>query len=324
MTSFSELGIGLGLVIGCLLLALVAELYYLLWWKKRISNREVEEDDDYSSNYAKGFLHLICWKKPASLRSNITRDAVRDPEALRQEPDQELGTSKDLLIMAFGEESVESEIMRLHNLGGPPRFLFTIKEETKEDLESDDGKSRGDRSRKGSRTRSMSDLMVTIDTPFFSPLASPRLKSPPSNAPGSYHHHGFNPLFESSVEAELSRLSTSPPPKFKFLRDAEAKLFRRLMDEAEKRASKNCVSVQDSPEIKVCNSTMIAEETEGSFLGFVVGKNRESEIRHHLPQHHSSSSQPLPVCNILLRHGTLSVPGQTDNFCLLLFCSDAG
>ena len=76
MTSSSELGIGLGLVFGCLLLALVAELYYLLWWKKRISNREFEEDDDYSSNF-----HLICWKKPASLRSNIIREGVRDPEA---------------------------------------------------------------------------------------------------------------------------------------------------------------------------------------------------------------------------------------------------
>jgi hypothetical protein len=81
------------------------------------------------------------------------------------------------------------------------------------------------------------------------------------------------------------------------LRDAEAKLFRRLMEEAEKRASKNCVSVQDSSEIKVSNSTMITEETEGSFLGFIVGKNKESEILHHLPQYHSSSSQVLPLAS---------------------------
>lgn len=297
MTSFSKLGIGLGLVFSCLLLAIVAELYYLLWWKKRISNREVEEDDGYSSNYAKGFFHLICWKKPSFFRSKITQDGVRDPEAPCQEPDQELGTSKDLPIKAFGEESAESEIMRLHNLCGPPRFLFTIKEETKEDLESDDGKSRGDRSRKGSRTRSLSDLMVITDTPYLSPLASPRLKSPPVNVLDSYHHHGFNPLFESSVEAELSRLRSSPPPRFKFLRDAEAKLFRRLMEEAEKRASKNCVSVQDSSETKVSNSTKITEETEGSFLGFIVGKNKESEVLHHLPQYHSSSSQVLPLAS---------------------------
>lgn len=301
MTTFSKVGIGLSLVFGCLLLALVAELYYLLWWKKRITNREViGEDDDYKSNYAKEFFHLICWKKPFSLKSNNTQDGVTDPEAPGQEPDLELGTSKDLLIKAFGEESVEAELMRLHNLSGPPRFLCTIKEETKEDLESDDGKSRGDRSRKGSRTRSLSDLMVTIDTPLLTPLASPRLKSPQAfNVLNSYHNHGFNPLFESSVEAELSRLRSSPPPKFKFLRDAEEKLFRRLMEEAEKRASKNCVSVQDS-DPKVVNSTMSTEKTEGSFLGFIVGKNKESgELvhHHHLPQFPSSSSQVLPLAS---------------------------
>ncbi|KAJ1404099.1 hypothetical protein SESBI_26836 [Sesbania bispinosa] len=58
--------------------------------------------------------------------------------------------------------------MRLHNLVGPPRFLFMIKEETKEDLESKDGKSRGYRSRKGSRPRSLSDLILAIETPFVS------------------------------------------------------------------------------------------------------------------------------------------------------------
>ncbi|KAF9665504.1 hypothetical protein SADUNF_Sadunf16G0129700 [Salix dunnii] len=237
MTSFSGLGLGLSLVFCCFLLALVAELYYLLWWKKRVNNIKVEEEvDDYSSSYAKEFFHLICWKKASSFRSNITQDGVREPGGPCQEPDLESGTSKDLVIKTFGEESVESEIMRLHNLCGPPRFLFTIKEETKEDLESDDGKTRGDRSREGSRTRSLSDIMVTIDTPSrLTPLSSPCLKPPPFNVFDSYHHHGFNPLFESSVEAELSRLRSSPPPKFKFLRDAEEKLFRRLIEEAERR-----------------------------------------------------------------------------------------
>ncbi|KAF2321904.1 hypothetical protein GH714_004338 [Hevea brasiliensis] len=291
MASVSGLGIGLSLVFGCLLLALVAELYYLLWWKKRVTNGEVE-DEDYSSKYAKEFFDLICWKKPSSLQVNNTiQDRVRDPEAHGQEPDLELGTSKDLLLKAFGEESVESELMRLHNLAGPPRFLFTINEETKEDLESEDGKSRGDRR---SRTRSLSDLIVAVDTPFLTPLASPRLKSPPLD---SYNQHGFNPLFESSTDAEINRLRSSPPPKFKFLREAEEKLFRKLMEEAEKRAAKNCASVQDSG-IKPPNSTMITEETKGSFLGFIVSKNnKERDILNHLPQYPSSSSQVLPLAS---------------------------
>uniref|UniRef100_A0A2P2JUQ3 Uncharacterized protein n=1 Tax=Rhizophora mucronata TaxID=61149 RepID=A0A2P2JUQ3_RHIMU len=298
MTAFSGLGVCLSVVFGCLLFALVAELYYLLWWKKRIANREIE-DDDYSRNYAKVFFHLICWKKASPLKSSgaATRNGVRDPEANGQEPDLELGTSKDLLVKASGEESVESELMRLHNLSGPPRFLFTINEETKEDLESDDGKSRGDGSRKGSRTRSLSDLIMTVDTPFLTPLASPPLKSPPFGTPvPSYHHHGFNPLFESSADADLNRLRSSPPPKFQFLRDAEEKLLRKLMQEAEKRASKSNASVQVS-ESKAPNSTAITEDPVGSFLGFIVGKDKEKELLQHLPQCPSGSSQVLPLAS---------------------------
>ncbi|OMO67731.1 hypothetical protein CCACVL1_20349 [Corchorus capsularis] len=285
MTSFSGLGIGLSLVFGCLLLALVAELYYLLWWKKRIASSEVEYE--YNNNYAKELIQLFCWKKSASLHGTTAaagggnnQDVVKDHQDTNGgvDIDPELGSGKDLLLKGFGEEGVESELMRLHNLAGPPRFLFTIKEETKEDLESEDG-----RSRKGSRTRSLSDLILTVDTPFRSPLASP----PPLNPLDSYHRHGFNPLFESSTDAELNKLRSSPPPKFKFLRDAEEKLLRRLMLEAEKRGQKN----GNSEPI-----TILTEETEGSFLKFIVGKNRET-LQQHLPQYPSSSSQVLPLAS---------------------------
>ncbi|KAJ0084032.1 hypothetical protein Patl1_30893 [Pistacia atlantica] len=247
MKSFSGLGIGLSLVFGCLLLALVAELYYLLWWKKRITHRQ-DIEADYS-NYAKELIKLFCWKKPSSLHSTNTHQDI----ANAHEPDPELGTSKDLLIKALGDESEVAELMRLHNLAGPPRFLFTIKEETKEDMESDDGKSRG-----------LSDLIVTVDSPFLTPLASSPLKSP-LNPLDSYHHRGFNPLFESSGAAGLNGLRSSPPPKFKFLRDAEEKLWKRLlMEDAEKK-----------------------DTVEGSFLKFIVGQ--------HLPQFPSSTSQVLPL-----------------------------
>ncbi|KAK9279975.1 hypothetical protein L1049_013659 [Liquidambar formosana] len=296
MASFSGLGICLSLVFGCLLLALVAELYYLLWWKRRITNREIEVNH---SNHAKELLYLLCWKKPSSLCSNTTQELrVRDPDANAHEPDLELGSSKDLLLKSYGEESVESELMRLHNLSGPPRFLFTIKEETREDLESDDGKSRGDRSRKGSRTRSLSDLMVTIETPFLTPLPSPPIKSPPLNPLDSYNLHGFNPLFESSAEAELKKLRSSPPPKFKFMRDAEEKLFRKLMEEAERRVPKNSAHVQDCGVKGPPNSSMVtAEERCGSSFAFVAGKNKERGVNHHLPQSLSSSSQVLPLAS---------------------------
>ncbi|KAH7550033.1 hypothetical protein ACOSP7_024866 [Xanthoceras sorbifolium] len=306
MTSFSGLGIGLSLVFGCLLLALVAELYYVLWWKKRITHTRDIIEDDYS-NYAKELIQLFCWKKPSSLQSNNTQNSERDQVPINghdQVPDLELGTtttSKDLFLKAFGDESEVSELMRLHNLAGPPRFLFTIKEETKEDLESDDGKSRGDRSRKGSRTGSLSDLIVTVDSPFLTPLASPTLKSPLA----AYQSRGFNPLFESSGEADLNRLRSSPPPKFKFLRDAEEKLLRKLMEEAEKKRvvlvpkkeGSTTTTVADCSGVKSLNtstSTLAPEVREGSFLKFIVGHHHY----HHLTQYHpSSSSQVLPLAS---------------------------
>lgn len=301
MTSLSGLGIGLSLVFGCLLLALVAELYYLLWWKKRITNREIE-DENYS-NHPKVLFQFSCFKKRNSLQTtnnnSNSEENVRNPDANSSDPDLELGSSKDLLLKVnYGEDSVESELMRLHNLAGPPRFLFTIKEEEKEDLESEDGKSR-----KGSRTRSLSDLILAAENPFHTtPLPSPPLKSSPLNALDCYKHHGFNPLYESSTEAEMNRLRSSPPPKFKFLRDAEEKLLKRLMEEAEKRASRNSGSAQNQEFVAKASptSTLGTEEKDGSFIRLTVGKNKESQRELHnssLPQFPSSSSKVLPLAS---------------------------
>nr|GMD58860.1 Optomotor-blind protein [Ipomoea batatas] len=61
------------------------------------------------------------------------------------------------------ERSMEAELMRF---SGPARFLCTIKEETMEDLESDDVKCRDD-----SKGR--------METPFLTPIASPLYFTPP-------------------------------------------------------------------------------------------------------------------------------------------------
>ncbi|KAI4322150.1 hypothetical protein L6164_021870 [Bauhinia variegata] len=296
---FRGLVIGLSIVLGCLFLAAVAQLYYLLWWKKRRTHAEIESDQ---SNYAKELLHRMCWNQSSSLHtSNEAVEIVRvDAETKGQEVDLEMGTGKDVVLKTFEEEGVESELLRLHNLAGPPRFLFTIKEETKEDLESEDGKSRGDRSKKGSRTRSLSDLMLAIDTPFLTPVASSPKKSP-LNSLDSYKLQGFNPLFESSTELELNRVRSSPPPKFKFLRDAEDKLCRRLIEEAQKKTLKNNVSVQESEVKDSPNPTMVTQDkdiVEGSFLRFIKNKERELQQQQpHRPQFPSGSSQVLPLAS---------------------------
>lgn len=294
--SFSGLGLALSLVFGCLLLALVAELCYLLWWKKRRTCTGIVIGQE---NNVKGVLYGACWKTPSTNNPGSVSVATTNPENRIHEQDLELGTkvSNDMLLKSLVEEGVESELMRLHNLAGPPRFLFTIKEETKEDLESEDAKSRGDRSRKGSRTRSLSDLVVAIDTPLLNPVASSPLKCSLDNL-DSYKHQGFNPLFESSVESELNRFRSSPPPKFKFLRDAEEKLYRKLIEQSQKKAQKNHESVT-VPETEVKdfpNSTMVTDDRDRSLLRLINNKeNEQRELQHHLPQFPSSSSQVLPL-----------------------------
>ncbi|KAI8573857.1 hypothetical protein RHMOL_Rhmol01G0308100 [Rhododendron molle] len=236
MASFGSLGIGLSLVFGFVFLGVVAEIYHLV--RRRKENRNIV------GRGGKEISTLFCCKNPDSVE---TADSLKNPDPKGLEPDLESATK------GFGEEeSVESELKRLHNLCGPPRFLFTIKEETKEDLDSDDGKSRGgERSRKGSRARSLGDLVFAIDTPVsLTPLASPK----GGYQFESYEIHGLNPLFESFSEADFLR--SSPPPKMKFLRDAEEKFMRRKREEAEKRAK---------------------EERDGSFIKITVGKNRETE-----------------------------------------------
>ena len=171
MKSLSSVGLGLSVVFGCLLLALVAEVYYLLWWKKRISNREIE--NDYSSP-VKELFYMFCWKRPSSLRHSalnprelcstmrISEALVQDPESQQQVPTQ---NSKDFLFKPFGEDYMEAEYMRQNDLVGPPRFLFTIVEETKEDLESEDGKPKAEKS--GKISRSLSDFLFTVFMDFW-------------------------------------------------------------------------------------------------------------------------------------------------------------
>lgn len=291
--SFGGLSIALSLVFGCLLLALCAQLYYFLWWKKRRTQMDIEMD-------AKGAFYWGCWKTPCAMhvanntgRGGVNRDIERTTTS--REPEMEL----DLLHKPFGEEgTVESELMRLHNLAGPPRFLFPIKEETKEDLESED------RSRKGSRTRSLSDLMLTIDTPFLTPVASSPLKccSLPVDPLHSYKHQGFNPLFESSTELDYNRFRSSPPPKFKFMRDAEEKLHRKLMEEAARRKAVDnvqecCGLIKDS----CSNETLATDFSDGSFLKFIQNNKdtttERKQLQQYLPQFPSGSSQILPLAS---------------------------
>lgn len=214
-------------------MGLVAELYYLLWWKKRVAFT--------GSSHSRPLEHFsflsLCWKRPPSNFHSASSSMELTSNTQGGSQDVEMGIpttgDKDYNNKGYGEEGIESELMRVHNLSGPPRFLFTIKEENREDLvESEDG-----RSRKG---RSLSDLVFGNGTPFLTPLSSPTVKGL-ENLDSCYYQggHGFNPLFDVALsETDINRLRSSPPPKLKFLRDAEDKLVRRLLMEQERSREK--------------------------------------------------------------------------------------
>ncbi|KAJ0575497.1 hypothetical protein HanIR_Chr05g0213421 [Helianthus annuus] len=206
MSSFSGLEIGLGVLFVCILLVLSAELYYLLFWKKRLSKKRVDVENQHipSSNITHS-SYTSCWKTSKSIKTQ-----EKDMQTHIKQQDSDMGLGKDLVLKGLGDESLDLELMRLHNLCGPPRFLFTINEETKEDLESEVSK-------KGSRTGSFSDILDTLGTPFLSPLASP-LKVPQQHNLEAYAYN-YN----------------------------EEKLLKRLMQmEGEKRGILKSVD-QDSP-----------------------------------------------------------------------------
>jgi len=172
MRALSRIGVGLAVVSALLLLALTAELYYIFVHKRRLRRRAAAISDAASSpsSSSRELLQLFCFKKPPALASTY---AVQEPAAV------------SVAVGGDGEEdddeTVEAQLMRLGSVVGPTRLLFTIKEETREDLESEDGRS---------RSRSLGELLHCSETPpFLTPGASP--------GPTAAMDNSYNPLFES-------------------------------------------------------------------------------------------------------------------------------
>ncbi|GFZ14905.1 putative membrane lipoprotein [Actinidia rufa] len=236
MRSLSSVGLALSLVFGCLLFALLAELYYLLWWKRRITNRErlkmtilVQQESSCT---------CFVGKKPSSLSSTALNpqelsSSMRVTDIHVHEPQTPIQghSNKDFWPNPFGDDDDG-----LQDLSGPPS---------------------GDS--------------------FYNPNCFTTIFHSSSHSYGflttPHHHHGISPLFRSPIRS-------SPPPKFKFLKDAEDKLYRRrLVEEAEKVAK-----APSAPEL-------LKDVEDGSFITLnIVGKDEERELNHH-----SSSSQVLPL-----------------------------
>lgn len=411
MSSLSRLGIGLSVVFGCFLLALVAELYYVFWWRRRLNSGSAmngEVEDEYSSPSRELFF-LLCWKKqPASsMRALNLRHHLRDANVItngseaasrlhhrhndglvvtQRSPDQS-PIRTDFMTKFFPAEGMDAELMRLHGLLGPPRILFTIKEETKEDLDSEDGRSR--KSRRGSRSRSLSDLLAHIgggsgtitpinNTPFVTPPSSPPFCTPmatppltpltplhssllphlsvvhnkqqlrlsplievsrscsssssssassslPSSFPSSFaspashsplisppcttlhlapnkENGTLHPLNQGHLEHQYpikeerypnANPASSPPPKFKFLRDADEKVVNSTAMRLKQQQHQLEPPVPSSPS----SCSAVSSDEDGSFITIIVGDSNSSPCS--LVHHPSPVSTPNPILHML-------------------------
>lgn len=373
-------------------------------------NGEVE--DEYSSPSRELFF-LLCWKKqPASsVRALNPHHHQRDANAnvitngseasnrlhhrhndglvvTQRSPDQS-PIRTDFMAKFFPAEGMDNELMRLHSLLGPPRILFTIKEETKEDLDSEDGRSR--KSRRGSRSKSLSDLLAHIgggsgtitpinNTPFVTPPSSPPFCTPmatppltpltplhsslfphlsvvhnkqqlrlsslievsrscsssssssassslPSSFPSSFASPASHSPLISSPPCTASHLLlnkekgtlhplkqghlehqylikeerypnvnpvSSPPPKFKFLRDADEKVANSTaMGLKQQQQNQLEPPMPSSPS----SCSAVSSDEDGSFITIIVGDSNLSPCS--LVHHPSPVSTPNPMFHMM-------------------------
>lgn len=181
--SLSKLGITLTIVFVISLLSLLlAQLFYLLW-RRRVFRRRTYTgggvsiySSSESSFSSKEFLFFFCMRSTTPNSMAVTGD----------------GNSNRRLDM----EVVDIDLLKLQGMFGPPRFLFTIKEEEREGFESPADKSMHSAEKEAKKIEVVdrvsleecfkaADAVVEIEsgggndaTPFGTPCGSPEFLTP--------------------------------------------------------------------------------------------------------------------------------------------------
>lgn len=189
----SKLGVALVIIFAISLLAIFTQLFYVLW-RRRVFRRRTsfaggggDEVSRYSSSESafssiapsKELLYFFCIRPQYRLdRSSLTANSGGNERDTSHESDVEI---------------IDIDLLKIQGGLGPPRFLFTIKEEEREGMESpakttpcpaeNEMKKNVDDGNRGPASleeclRSAEDTAVEVEanddaTPFSTPCASP-------------------------------------------------------------------------------------------------------------------------------------------------------
>lgn len=170
----SKLASSLTAMFAVSLLAILAQLFWVLRRRRRLRRQSIEDGGNSFYSSPKEFLHIFCWQN---------QSRIEPSEAPPPTPASQAGITTEV-----------DDIFKWHVLYGQSRILFTIKEEEREGVDSENCSSseNGTRTKRvcteevvGVLARSVPVVAVKIDvddaTPFSTPCASPPYYTPLSS-----------------------------------------------------------------------------------------------------------------------------------------------
>lgn len=225
MSQLGPVGISLSVVFALFMTLLFFELCYV-WWSRQRRLRETGEARSsnvqsaamamkrahwkcttwskivcagcslHETEEPKRWVKLLCWLSPADAKMACS-DAVEEGGKVGAGQQQQ------------GEEEVEEDVLGLGGLWAPARLLFTIKEETKEEMELEEVRCKGSVSRRAS-SEQLLFVASSCTSPFVTPPSSPPFATP-FGSPATPALPPNNTLVAVEVDSSSSSTSSSSP-----------------------------------------------------------------------------------------------------------------